>query len=234
MDGNQTAVAGAADVLGKIIKEYDPLRRKPDRFHDVIIGLGIRFPKPDRGGQEHFPEMTEHIGIPYREKFDMGAVGVRKGIEGQAAGRARQKLIDAGYHARENGIPAFEELRVGDLDAQASAQARKKSRIADLALFMPSIQFIARKPLNEMRRFASGVTGPTAKRSVEIDVEDNASEIEQQRIGDAGREQGWDHGGGLPKSAKIGDWPDMLGLFALDRPQYRYGSMSKSGKALRT
>src|SRR5439155_26568989 len=53
----EAARAGAFDILGEIVEEYDPRSRHPDRFHHMIIGGGIRFPKPDRGRYEDFTEM---------------------------------------------------------------------------------------------------------------------------------------------------------------------------------
>jgi hypothetical protein len=38
----------------------------------------------------------------------------------------------------------------------------------------------------QMRRLAAGVAGPARQRPVEIDIDDDAAEIEQQRVGGAG------------------------------------------------
>jgi hypothetical protein len=46
------------------------------------------------------------------------------------------------------------------------------------------------------------MASPALERSVEIDVEHHATEIEQQRIGCTGGEGRWDHGGGLRKSKR--------------------------------
>ena len=40
------------------------------------------------------------------------------------------------------------------------------------------------------------MTGPAGKRLVEVDIEHHAAEIEQQRVGGAGGEQGLVHRGG--------------------------------------
>ncbi len=44
-----------------------------------------------------------------------------------------------------------------------------------------------------MRRLAAGVTGPADKCLVEVDIEHHAAEIEQERIGGAGTEEGTGH-----------------------------------------
>src|SRR5260370_19915845 len=56
------------------------------------------------------------------------------------------------------------------------------------------IEFVAPgKTPREMRGLASGVTGPTGDNLAEINIEHDAAEIEQQRIGGAGGEQGAGH-----------------------------------------
>src|SRR4051794_13526275 len=57
-----------------------------------------------------------------------------------------------------------------------------------------------------MRRIAAGVTGPAGKGFVEIDIDHHAAEIEQERIGGAGTEQGSGHRGGVRKSGRVGNW----------------------------
>jgi hypothetical protein len=121
--------------------------------------------------------MPEHIGIFCGKEFNVGAVGIREGVEGQAVGRAREELIDTGHDAHENGVPPLEQLCIGEVDVQRIAQPGKKGCVADLALFMASIEFVTSKTRSEMRYLASGVTGPTTKRSVEIEVEHDATEI---------------------------------------------------------
>jgi len=41
------------------------------------------------------------------------------------------------------------------------------------------IDFVARKPADQIRRLAAGVAGPARRRFIEIDVDDDAAEIEQ-------------------------------------------------------
>jgi hypothetical protein len=96
VDGGQALLARAFDILGEIVEEHDALRRHADRLYHMIIGGGVRFPKPDRAGQEDFAEMAEHIGVGFREMRDMGPVGVGEGIERQPFGGARQLRIDPG------------------------------------------------------------------------------------------------------------------------------------------
>ena len=102
-------------------------------------------------------------------------------------GASRGGVIAAVY---ENRVPPFKKLRVGKVDAQRGAQARKELGVADFTLLVVPIKFVARKSSHKMRRLASGVTGPAVKRPVEVDIEHHAAEIEQERVGDAGREQG--------------------------------------------
>jgi hypothetical protein len=44
---------------------------------------------------------------------------------------------------------------------------------------MAPVDLVARKPPDEMRGLAAGVTGPALKRLVEVDIEHDAAEIEQ-------------------------------------------------------
>ena len=76
MNDGEAARAGTFDILGEVVEEYDPRSRHADRFHHVIIGRGIRFPKPDRRRQKDFAEMAEHPGIGFREMFGMGWAGL--------------------------------------------------------------------------------------------------------------------------------------------------------------
>src|ERR1700676_2685367 len=123
--------------------------------------------------------MPEYIGISLRKIVDMGAVGIGERVDRQALRGARQQLGDAGYFARKDRVPAFKELRVGEIDTKRGAQACKELGVTDLALLVAPIKFVARKPPDQMRRLASGVTGPAGKRSVEVDIEHHAAEIEQ-------------------------------------------------------
>src|ERR1700761_6637418 len=59
VDGGQALLARALDILGEIVEEHDALRGHPDRLYHMMIGGGVRFPKPDRAGQEDFAEMAE-------------------------------------------------------------------------------------------------------------------------------------------------------------------------------
>jgi hypothetical protein len=55
------------------------------------------------------------------------------------------------------------------------------------------VNVVARKSPDEMLGLATGVTGPADQRLVEVDIEHDAAEIEQQRVGCAGGEQGSGH-----------------------------------------
>ena len=81
-------------------------------------------------------------------------------------------------------------MRIGQLDAERLAQAFKISGIVDLADLMMPVGFFADKSRNEFGRRAAGVTRPAGKRLAEIDIEHDAAEIEQQRVGGGGGEVG--------------------------------------------
>src|ERR1700730_1792287 len=161
--------------------------------------------------------MAEQIGVSFREIFNMGVVGVGENEERQALCGARKQRRDAGHLADEDRVPAFEELRIGNADAECGADAGKKLGVADLSLFVPVIQFVARKPPDEINGLAAGVTSPARKCPMQVDIQHDAAEIEQQRIGNAGREAGRGHG--------ACSFPGI---------QYRYGSISNNGNALKT
>src|SRR5229473_110664 len=108
VNGGQAPRPRAFDILGEIVKEHDTGGRYADGFHHMIIGRRIRLPKPDRGRQEHFAEMAEHIGIGLREMFDMSAVGIGEGVERQPLRCPRQQLRHARHLADKDGVPAFE------------------------------------------------------------------------------------------------------------------------------
>src|ERR1700739_1667681 len=131
--------------------------------------------------------MAEQIGIFSGKIFDVRVVGVGKGIKRQTPSGARKYLFNASHFTNENRVPAFDKLGVGELDAQRGAQSGKEFRIADLALFVASIELVALKPRHQMCRITSGVTGPKGERAGEIEIKHDAAEIEQQCIGSAGR-----------------------------------------------
>jgi len=174
----QAASSRAFDVLGEIVEKYDTLRLYPDGFYDVIISLGIGFPKPDRRRQVYFTEMTEHVSVFSRKIFDVSAVGIGEGVKWKTLGGAGEQRLDAGHFACKNRVPAFEKLFVRKAYAKRTAQACKEGRVADLAFFVASIQFVARKSRYEILRLASGMASPALERSVEIDVDYHATEIE--------------------------------------------------------
>jgi hypothetical protein len=64
------------------------------------------------------------------------------------------------------------------------------------------INFVARKSSGQMRHLAAGVAGPARERLIEIDIEHDAAEIEQQRVGGAGGEGRSVHRGGVRKPGK--------------------------------
>src|SRR5436190_21330908 len=53
------------------------------------------------------------------------------------------------------------------------------------------IGFVAHKSRHKLRGLAAGVAGPARERLVEVDIQHDAAEIEQQRVGGAGGKQGW-------------------------------------------
>ena len=126
--------------------------------------------------------------------LDMGAIGVGEGIERQALCGAFEQLRNAGNFAGEDLIPSFQELGVGQLDAEQCAECGKKFGVADLAPLVPLIEFVAPgKSTCEMGYLTARVSGPAGDNLAEIDIEHHAAEIEQQRVGSAGGEQGTGH-----------------------------------------
>src|SRR6516164_1867243 len=123
--------------------------------------------------------MAEHLGVSSGKIFDVRVVGIGKRIKRQALRGARQCRFDARHFAYENRVPALNKLGVGQLDAQRGTQPREELRIADFALFVASIQFVAHKPADEVLHLASGMTRPAVERTGEIDIEYDAAKIEQ-------------------------------------------------------
>src|SRR3954464_2741222 len=54
---------------------------------------------------------------------------------------------------------------------------------------MTPVGVILGKASGEMRRLTTGMPGPAGQRAVEIHIENHAAEIEQQRVGRAGRKR---------------------------------------------
>jgi hypothetical protein len=67
---------------------------------------------------------------------------------------------------------------------------------------MMLVGLVADKARNDVIGLAAGMSGPASQRFVEIDIEHDAAEIEQQRVGGAGGEQGAGHGSRLRKLAE--------------------------------
>jgi hypothetical protein len=84
----------------------------------MIIGCRVGFPKPDPRGQKDFAEMAEHRGISLREMLDVGTIGVGKRVKRQALCRALKQRGNARHFACEDFIPPFQELGIGELDAE--------------------------------------------------------------------------------------------------------------------
>src|SRR5258706_9616998 len=121
--------------------------------------------------------MAEHAGIDCREMVDMGAVGIGERIERQAFCCALKQRRDAGYFAGEEGVPSFEELVIGYLDAEQCAECCKKLGVADLAPLVPLIKFVAPgKSSHEISRLAACVSSPAGDNLAKIDIEHHAAE----------------------------------------------------------
>ena len=128
-----------------------------------------------------------------------------------AGSGARQQLRDTRHFADENLVPSFQDLSVREFDAEQLAKGGKEFSVADLALLVPLIKFVAPgKPSPQLRDLATGVTGPAGDHLAEIDIEHHAAEVEQQRIGSAGEERGLGHRGGLRTSRKESNRSGML------------------------
>ena len=167
VNGQKSPRPRAFDVLGEIVKEHDASGRHADRLHHMIIGLRIGFPKPDRGGQKDFAEMTEHDRHRLPKNVRHGGVGIGEGVKRQAprrrapgASRCRafrpriSRSILPGTGRRMRSMPSD------------GAQAGKERVVADLALLVTPIEFVAQanRPAR-CRRLAAGVTGPAGEPS---------------------------------------------------------------------
>ena len=204
LDRVQPPCPRAFDILGEIVEEQNARGRHADRFDDVIISCRVRFSKPDRGREIHFAEMPKQIRVGCREMFDMRSVGVGEGVKRQAFCGPRQKPLDVGHLAGEDRVPALKKLRVGNGDAERGAQAVEIVGIADPADLVMPVRFAAYEAFDDVGRRATGMRSPAGDRLAEIDVEDDAAEIEQQGIGGAGREAGSGHGGREMRSKSRG------------------------------
>ncbi len=138
--------------------------------------------------------MAEHVGMNDREIFDMGVIGVGEHVKRQALCRARQQRRDAGHFPGEDRVPPFEELGVGQRDAERIAQGLKIGGIADLAGLMVPIGLRANETLDKVIGLAAGMSRPAGDRLGKIDIEHDAAEIEQQRVGIAWNKTGRGHG----------------------------------------
>src|SRR5258705_2682858 len=92
------------------------------------------------------------------------------------------------------------------------------------------VDFVAHKSPHKLCRLAAGVTGPARERLVEVDIEHDTAEIEQQRVGRAGGEQGSVHRGGARKTGE-GSNGVAMPLLAQLAGQYGHQSASKSAAA---
>src|SRR5258708_37681656 len=92
------------------------------------------------------------------------------------------------------------------------------------------VDFVAHKSPHKLCRLAAGVTGPARERLVEVDIEHDTAEIEQQRVGRAGGEQGPVHRGGVRKTGE-GSNGAAMPLLALLAGQYSHPPASKRASA---
>src|SRR3984957_15728518 len=90
--------------------------------------------------------------------------------------------------ADENRVPSLQQLRIREYPPERTPQAREKWGVVDLPGFMPLEIPVTPQPPGQRRRLATGMSGPARQHFVEIDVDHDAAEIEQQRVGGAGRE----------------------------------------------
>jgi hypothetical protein len=119
-----------------------------------------------------------------------------------AAWRACQQRIDAGHFAGEDRVPALEKLRVRQGDAERGAQRLEEFGIAGVSgLVTPEDLALPKRP-GQIGRRTAGMPGPACQHLAEVDIDDHAAKIEQQRVGDAGTKLGFGHCGRLRKSAR--------------------------------
>ena len=93
------------------------------------------------------------------------------------------------------------QLRVRDVDAEHLAQARKIGGVVDLAELVVPQRLVGSEARGDIGGLAFAMTRPARHRPLEVDVEHDAAEIEQQRVGGAGGE-GRGHGGDVRKLAQ--------------------------------
>ena len=75
-------------------------------------------------------------------------------------------------------------------DAEGLAQVFEEFGVADFAPLMPLPGIIGLEPSDQLRGLAAGMSGPNGRDLAEIDIEHDAAEIEQQRVGGAGEKRG--------------------------------------------
>lgn len=105
-------------------------------------------------------------------------IGVGERVERQLARGARQQVGDAAHFADEDRIPALKKLRIREVDAERAAQAPEIMLDADRAHFMTPVGLIRRETRPHQRLLACCELGPLGECPIEIDLDDDAAEIE--------------------------------------------------------
>ncbi len=132
--------------------------------------------------------------VDLREVGDMRPVGVGIDVERKVFRGALELRRDAFHLAGEDRVPALEELFVGDGDTERATQIVEKGLVADRASLVMMVRFVDHEARGDIGWLASGMACPAGQRPGEIDVEDDAAEIEQKRVGVSGGKAGRGHG----------------------------------------
>ena len=101
---------------------------------------------------------------------------------------AGQLRLDPRHLADENRVPAFQQLGVGQGDAEPVAEAGEERGVVDLAALVAVIDLVQHEAGRQIGRGAAGLIGPDRQHAVEIDVDHHPAEIEQQGVGAAGNQ----------------------------------------------
>src|SRR5207302_8331341 len=92
-----------------------------------------------------------------------------------------------GHLAGEDRVPAFQELRIRDVDVERLPQAGKERRVVDAADLVILETVVHDKAPGKVGGLATRVPCPARHYLVETDIEHDTAEVEQQDVGGGGR-----------------------------------------------
>src|ERR1700761_9769677 len=103
--------------------------------------------------------MRQHVGVGLRKIRDMRWIGIGERIERELPGGTGEQGADPWHLAREDRVPALEELGVGKFDAERAAKCGKELGVAGKPGFVPPKGLVDRKTPRQLERLASGLAG---------------------------------------------------------------------------